>query len=225
MERVQKIISNSGYCSRRKAEDLISAGKVIVNDKIVKLGDKADPEKDEIIVEGLKIKRDKKIYIMLNKPKGYVCSLEDSHNKKGVIDLINIKERIYPIGRLDKFSTGLLLLTNDGDFANRVIHPSKKVKKKYVVKLEKNIDGKHLEKLNKRMRLRDGTVYPKTKKLTERKILIELEEGRKHIIKRMIFKFGYFAKELKRIQIGKLKLDVKEGEWRYLRKEEVGLFK
>ena len=118
-ERVQKIISNSGYCSRRKAEELIEKRKVMVNGRIIKLGDKADIEKDEIYANDTLIEKNKPIYIMLNKPKHYEVTLSDSA-EKSVLQLIRLRERIFPVGRLDKNTTGLLLLTNDGDFANKI---------------------------------------------------------------------------------------------------------
>jgi len=216
-QRVQKIISNSGYCSRRQAEELIEQGWVKVNGKTAKIGESAE-ETDTISIHGKKIPNPEKIYLMLNKPPGYECTL--ANKKKNVLQLVEVDERIYPVGRLDKYTTGLLLLTNDGDFANKVIHPSKKIEKTYLAKLDKNIQEKDLEKLNKGIRLRDGKVFPKISQISRSTIRIKIQEGRKHIIKRMLFKLRYFVKDLQRTQIGNLKLDIKQGKWRMLTEKD-----
>ena len=137
MERLQKFIANSGYCSRRKAEELISKGQVYVNGEMVtELGTKVSGN-ETIVVEGVTLgKQTRKEYYLLNKPRGYICSVSDDKGRKVVTDLINTNERIYPVGRLDYDTTGVLLLTNDGDFANILMHPSNEVEKTYVAKLE-----------------------------------------------------------------------------------------
>jgi 23S rRNA pseudouridine2605 synthase len=145
-ERVQKIISNSGYCSRRKAEELIARGKVRVNGRIIKLGDKADVSKDEIYANTTLIQPNKPIYIMLNKPKHYEATLSIDVDKS-VLDLIPIQERVFPVGRLDKNTTGLLLLTNDGDFSNKITHPRYEKEKTYFVKLDKKITDEDIKEI------------------------------------------------------------------------------
>ncbi|MGV8150471.1 MAG: pseudouridine synthase [Candidatus Woesearchaeota archaeon] len=218
-ERVQKIIANAGYCSRRHAEELISKGKVLVNGKRIKLGDKADPEKDEIIANDEVIKKSRPIYIMLNKPKHYEATL--APNTKSVLQLIPITERIFPVGRLDKNTTGLLLLTNDGDFANKITHPRYEKEKTYYVKLDKRIEERDVKKIEQGINLQDGWIKAKIKMYQKDQVEVTIHEGKKHIIKRLFFKQGYYVTELSRVRIGKLKLDVKIGKWRYLKPKEV----
>ncbi|MEM4230563.1 MAG: pseudouridine synthase, partial [Candidatus Pacearchaeota archaeon] len=146
-QRLQKLISSAGICSRRKAEQLIKDGKVILNQKIAKLGNKADPQTDLIIIEGKPLLFERKRYFILYKPKGYETTMFSKFQRKIVKNLIKTKERLYPIGRLDKNSEGLLLLTNDGDFADSVLHPSRKIPKIYVVKVKGIIGEDALQKL------------------------------------------------------------------------------
>jgi 23S rRNA pseudouridine2605 synthase len=224
IERVQKTLANAGFCSRRKAEELIIAGKVRVNGKVIHIGDKADIEKDEIIANGTKITKQRKIYVMLNKPVGYETTLSPDV-KKNVSTLITIKERVFPIGRLDKNSAGLLLLTNDGDFANKVMHPRYETEKTYVVKLDKAINRGDVDILKRGIKLRDGFVNAKLNLLTKDRLEVIIHEGRKWIVKRMFFKLGYYVQELVRIKIDGLKLDVQPGKWRFLTKTEVEMLK
>jgi 23S rRNA pseudouridine2605 synthase len=219
-ERVQKIISNSGYCSRRKAEELISKGKVRVNGRIIKLGDKADLDKDEIYVNTTLLEKNKPIYIMLNKPKHYEVTLSPNV-KKNVLNLVQVPERIFPVGRLDKNTTGLLLLTNDGDFANKITHPRYEKDKTYFVKLDKGISEKDIKTIEEGIHLEDGKIKAKIKMYHRDQLEVTIHEGKKWIIKRMFFKLGYYVKELSRTRIGTLKMDVKIGKWRYLNDKEV----
>ena len=217
-ERVQKIIANSGYCSRRKAEEFISRGKVRVNGNVIKLGDKAE-ETDEIYVDSYQIKKAKPIYIMMNKPKGYEVTL--NNDVKNIFRLIDIEERVIPVGRLDRSTTGLILLTNDGDFANKMTHPRYEKEKTYLALLDKKISERDFDLLNEGVHLMDGYVKPKVKLINKDRLEITIHEGRKWIIKRMLFKLGYYVKDLTRVRIGNLKLDVKLGRWRYLTRREV----
>ena len=218
-ERVQKIIANAGYCSRRHAEELISRGKVRVNEKIIKLGDKADPETDEIMVNDELIEKDNALYIMLNKPKHYEVTL--APGTKSVLQLIPIAERIIPVGRLDKNTTGLLLLTNDGDFANKITHPRYQKEKTYYVKLDRRIEESDIKKIEHGVNLKDGVIKGKIKVYQKDQIEITIHEGKKWILKRLFFKLGYYITELSRVKIGNLRMDVKIGKWRYLTKREV----
>lgn len=146
-ERAQKIISNAGYCSRRKAEELIEKGLVFVNGNKIKLGDKAVAGKDEIIVNGKRLEFSKKIYLIFNKPYGYLTTTKDPKNSKTIMRFIKTKERVYPVGRLDKDSEGLLILTNDGDFANKIMHPRYEINKTYFVAVDKKISDENIKNL------------------------------------------------------------------------------
>jgi 23S rRNA pseudouridine2605 synthase len=219
-ERVQKIISNSGYCSRRKAEELIAKGKVRVNGRIIKLGDKADLDIDEIYANTTLIERNRPIYIMLNKPKHYEVTLSQDV-QKNVLDLVHVPERIFPVGRLDKNTTGLLLLTNDGDFANKITHPRYEKEKTYFVKLDKGITDRDIKTIEEGIHLLDGKIKAKIKMYHRDQLEATIHEGKKWIIKRMFFKLGYYVKELSRTKIGNLRMDVKIGKWRFLNEREV----
>jgi 23S rRNA pseudouridine2605 synthase len=219
-ERVQKIISNSGYCSRRKAEEFIADGKVRVNGRIIHLGDKADIDKDEIYVNTFLIEKNNPIYIMLNKPKHYEATLSKLV-EKSVLDLILIDQRIFPVGRLDKNTTGLLLLTNDGDFSNKITHPRYEKEKTYFVKLDKKITDADIKKIEEGVYLQDGKIKGKVKMYHRDQLEVTIHEGKKWIIKRLFFKLGYYVKELSRTKIGNLRMDVKIGKWRFLTNKEV----
>ena len=219
-ERVQKIISNSGYCSRRKAEEFIAAGKVRVNGRIIKLGDKADIDQDEIYVNTFMIEKNKPIYIMLNKPKHYEATLSKDV-EKSVLDLIPTEQRIFPVGRLDKNTTGLLLLTNDGDFSNKITHPRYEKEKTYFVKLDKKITDEDIKRIEEGVYLLDGKIKAKVKMYHRDQLEVSIHEGKKWIIKRLFFKLGYYVKELSRTKIGNLRMDVKIGKWRFLTNKEV----
>jgi 23S rRNA pseudouridine2605 synthase len=219
-ERVQKIISNSGYCSRRKAEELIEKGKVRVNGRIIHVGDKADINTDEIYVNTTLLQKNKFVYIMLNKPKHYEATLSTEVDKS-VLDLIPVNTRIFPVGRLDKSTTGLLLLTNDGDFSNKITHPRYEKEKTYFVKLDKKITDKDIKEIEDGVYLQDVKIKAKLKVYHRDQLEITIHEGKKWIVKRLFFKIGYYVKELSRTRIGNLKMDVKIGKWRYLTNKEV----
>ncbi len=230
MERLQKIIANSGYCSRRKAEELISKGKVYVNGKkITELGTKVN-KTDAIEVEGkvLSLEEDKVVYL-LNKPRGIISSVSDDKGRKTVVDLIDTKKRIYPIGRLDYDTTGLILLTNDGELANTLMHPNNKVEKKYVAKLNKYFEISDLKKLEQGIKVDGVKCTPtrvKIKKNDKEKdysiIEISIVEGRNHIIKRVFMELNYLVDKLTRIEYAFLNLNgLKSGEYRQLSIKEV----
>lgn len=228
-QRLQKILAQMGVASRRKAEELIVEGRVIVNGKAVAVGMKADPTKDHIKVNGrLLTKPEPKIYLMFNKPAGVVASLSDPEGRPTVRDFLKgVKYRVFPIGRLDYDSEGLLLITNDGDFAHRILHPSKKTPKTYVIKVKGIIDEDAIEKLRRGVRLQDGLTAPsKVKKIRQSEsnswVEITIHEGRKRQVRRMLEKVGYPVIKLRRIAIGGLKLsDLKPGEIRRITVEEV----
>ncbi|MBW3014042.1 rRNA pseudouridine synthase [Candidatus Woesearchaeota archaeon] len=218
-QRLQKIMSEAGIASRRKSEELIEQGLVKVNGKTAKLGDKADPDKDKIEVKGKEIKREKKVYIIINKPKGILCSVSDDRGRKTVVQLIKTKEKIYPVGRLDLDTEGLLILTNDGDFANNIIHPRYNIKKTYTATLDKPLLLKDFQKLKQGLTIEDRKVNVFDLKQKNNQITLAIHEGRKHIIKKLFEKLGYKVEELKRTKIGNLALDLKPGEYKEVNKD------
>jgi 23S rRNA pseudouridine2605 synthase/23S rRNA pseudouridine2604 synthase len=221
--RLQKFLSEAGFCSRRHGEELILAGRVRVNGVVItKLGTKIDPEKDIVEVGGNRIEaKDDLIYIALNKPKGYVttCSRERG---KIVLDLIDIPERVYPIGRLDKDSSGLLLLTNDGRLHNMLSHPSFDHEKEYDVLASLPVSNEALGKMASGIHLLGSrTRTAQVKRISPDQFRIVLKEGRNRQIRRMVEKVGNRVKILKRIRISNVKLgNLKEGCWRYLTEKE-----
>ena len=229
MERLQKKIANSGYCSRRKAEELIKEGKVKVNGSVVtELGFKVE-NKDQVMVDDILIEDNTKVYILLNKPRGVVCTTDDDKNRKIITSLIDTDIRIFPVGRLDYDTTGLILLTNDGELANILTHPSSDIEKTYVAK----ISGKLLP--NELMTLKNGVVIDgkKTKraklkiksydKKTDTSIvIITITEGRNHQVKKMFEKVGHKVLKLKREKYAFLTLDgLSSKEYRTLTIKEV----
>lgn len=230
MERLQKVIANSGICSRRKAEELIAAGKVLVDGIVItKMGTMVD-EKSSIIVDGKEIEKEEKVYFLLNKPRGVVTTTNDDKNRKTVIDLIETNKRIYPIGRLDYDTTGVLLLTNDGDFSNLLTHPKNEIEKVYVAKLEGIIKGTEIEQLKKGVII-DENVKVKATRVKLRKVdndskksFVELtiHEGKNHQVKKMFEAVGFSVEKLKRERVAFLTVDnLKSGEYRELNKKEV----
>lgn len=227
-ERLQKILSARGICSRRKAEELILAGRVRCNGAVAVLGDTADPEVDEILVDGKPLPTPKEyVYIMLNKPRGYVTTLSDEKGRANAAQLIDCGIRVYPVGRLDMDSEGLLLFTNDGAFANRMMHPKHEVDKTYRVLVE-GFSEENLEKLKQPIELDGYTVRsPGVKLLRTRdrgqaQLLVTIHEGRNRQVRRMCAAAGMNVLRLQRISEGNLKLGSLElGKWRYLTPEEV----
>ena len=230
MERLQKVIANMGYCSRRKAEELILRGEVYVNGELVQeLGTKVDVN-DKIVVEGVTLnKRTKYEYYLLNKPRGVICSAKDEKGRKVVTDLIDTKERIYPVGRLDYDTTGLLILTNDGDLANLLMHPSNEVEKTYLAVIEGIMTTEEIYKLKDGVVIEGVKVVPKRVKIKKRdeaknkeKVEITIIEGRNHIVKKMFEAVGHPVAKLTRERLAFL--DVKglqSGDYRYLSMNEV----
>ena len=229
MERLQKVIANSGYTSRRKAEELITAGKVKVNDIVVtELGTKVT-SKDIVLVEGQLIKTVEKVYYVLYKPEGYVSTTSDEFNRKTVLDLVPSSKRVYPIGRLDYDTSGVLLLTNDGDFTNLMTSPKKHVEKEYHVKLEGLLRkeesalicrGIKLENYKtKKAKIKDVS-YNKKNLTTQATIIIT--EGKYHQVKKMFEFTGHKVLKLKRVRFGVVNLDkMKTGEHRLLKPYEL----
>lgn len=223
--RLQKYLADCGIASRRKSEELIQAGLVKVNGTITtQLGTKIDTEKDKVEYQNKTIKPESKfIYIMLNKQAHYVTSL--SHKgKKTILDLIDIKERIFPVGRLDELSEGLLILTNDGDFAYKLTHPKFEHEKEYIVELFYPITNTQITQLEKGIVLEGVKTYPtKVKQINEKTFSITVHEGRNRQIRRMCLALNLKIKALKRVRVGDLLIgNLKPGSWRHLTEEEVG---
>ena len=232
MERLQKVIASSGVTSRRKAEELIISGKVRVNGNVVKeLGTKVAGD-DIIEVNGATISRDNaKVYFLLNKPRGVITSVSDDKDRPVVIDYINTDKRIYPVGRLDYDTTGVLLLTNDGEFANILMHPNPKIEKVYTAKVRGIIKGEQINKLKNGV-LIDGRKTEKTHVKLRRVDLknntsyvsLILHEGRNHQVKRMFQAVGFEVIKLKRDRVGIFTLDgLASGEFRKLTPKEVAI--
>ncbi|MGN1337238.1 MAG: pseudouridine synthase [Candidatus Coprovivens sp.] len=231
MERLQKVIANSGLTSRRKAEELILAGKVLVNGRIVtELGTKVD-DMDAIVVNGKPLpKVNKKVYYLLNKPSGYICSLSDEKGRKVVTDLIEDKSiRVYPVGRLDYDTTGLLILTNDGEFANLLSHPSNNVEKLYIVTIDGILTTEEIYQLKDGIDIDGVKVVPTRVKVKKRNLnknteIVEfgIVEGRNHIVKRVFEKLNHPVIKLKRESYAFLNVvDLAYGEYRDLTPKEV----
>ena len=228
--RLNRFLANAGICSRREADKLIETGVVTINNKVVtELGTKVQPD-DVVHYGGELLQSQKKQYVLLNKPKGYITTMDDPEERQTVMELVHkaCKERIYPVGRLDRATSGLLLFTNDGHLTKRLTHPSGKVKKIYYVTLDKKVTQKDLITLVEGFNLEDGFAQadkvfylPETTKAT---ISIELHSGRNRIIRRMMEHLGYKVIKLDRVQFaGLTKKDIPRGRFRHLSEKEVGL--
>ena len=224
MMRLQKYLSTAGVCSRRKGEELILAGRVSLNGEVVtELGTKADPDLDLVEVDGkaVHIEQDR-VYIALNKPKEYVTSTRH-RGEQVVTDLVDIAQRIYPVGRLDKDSTGLLLLTNDGRLHHRLSHPSFDHEKEYVVRVAKPIPDGALERMAKGVAMMGTRTRPASiKRISRKQFNIVLQEGKNKQIRRMVRKVGNQVTDLQRVRIANIRLGkLAEGTWRHLKKKEL----
>ena len=231
-ERLQKLLSAAGVCSRRAAEDYLTAGRVTVNGETAQLGQKADPDRDEILVDGVPLGRpERPVYLMLNKPRGYVTTLSDEQGRPTVAELTaGAGARVYPVGRLDLDSEGLLLLTNDGDLAQRLLHPSHEVNKTYHVQVYGPVAGA-AEKLSAIRDLRGEPIRPASvrclwqgEKTAELEITIH--EGKNRQIRRMCARCDLGVKRLRRVREHTLELgDLPPGKWRYLTEQEIAELK
>lgn len=232
--RLQKFMAKCGVASRRKSEEIILRGRVEVNGKIVtELGFKVDEYKDKVKINGETINLEQeKVYIMLNKPTGFVTTLSDEFGRKTVLDLIKeIDERVYPVGRLDADTSGLLLLTNDGDLAYKLTHPKYEVDKKYIAKVQGIPSESKLNAFRNGLEIEDYTTSKADVKIIETKksssiLEIIIHEGKNRQVRKMCSKIGHPVIELKRVEVGKIKLGkLKEGTWRYLDEIELNYLK
>ncbi|MEK7307010.1 MAG: pseudouridine synthase [Nitrospirota bacterium] len=230
VDRLQKIIANAGIASRRRAEALIMAGRVTVNGAVItKLGTKADGEKDHIKVDGKLIHRkERDVYLILNKPKGYITTLDDPQGRPAVTDLLRgVKGRVYPVGRLDYNSEGLIFFTNDGNLAHRLTHPSRGVRKTYLVKVDGQLTDEEMTEIKNGVKLEDGLTAPasirKIRRTDENSwVEMTIHEGRKRQIRRMFERIGHPVMKLKRIRMGSLELgDLPSGSYRFLTIDEL----
>lgn len=228
--RLNKYIANSGMCSRREADVLISTGVVTVNGEvIITMGYKVKPG-DRVCVDGRELKSERKVYLLLNKPKDTITTTEDPSGRKTVMDLVKdaCRERVYPVGRLDRNTTGLLLLTNDGDMAKRLMHPSHKIIKVYEATLDKNISREDMLTISRGVSIEDdfipvdGIAWPDPAK--KNVVGIELHSGKYHVVKRIFEQFGYEVVRLDRTMFGPLtKKNLPRGTWRMLSEEEISI--
>ena len=228
MERLQKLIARAGICSRREAEKFISAGRVTVDGKIIReLGAKASINQ-KICVDGKPLHFDEEnIYLMLNKPRGYVSTVHDERGRKTILDLIDVSERVYPVGRLDLNSEGLIILTNDGDLTNSLIHPRFEVSKTYRAKISGEITEEKLDRLRAGIELDDGLTAPAEIYWLDKDLVeVTIREGRNRQVRRMFAAIGCDVKRLRRIKFAGLTLDgLKVGKFRELTAEEVARLK
>jgi 23S rRNA pseudouridine2604 synthase len=221
--RINKFLSESGYCSRRAADRLIEEGRVTINGKVPEMGTKVQPG-DQVEVDGKAINKieEEFVYIALNKPVGIVCTTDTKREPDNIVDFLNYPKRIFPIGRLDKPSEGLILLTNDGDIVNKILRARNNHEKEYIVTVDKPITKSFIQKM------RDGVPILETitrecvvEPINDRTFRIILTQGLNRQIRRMCEHFGYEVIRLKRIRIMNIQLDTPEGEWRYLSKKEM----
>lgn len=227
--RLNAYIAAAGLCSRRKAVELIKASQITVNGTVLEDPSYIVQPNDDVRVNDRRLKvRDSHVYIMLNKPKGYVTTVADERGRKTVLDLLGKipVERIYPIGRLDRETTGLLLLTNDGELAHALMHPRSGILKTYCVTLAKDLEDMHIAAIKKGVYLVDGRVYVDEIQLPDRKnrrvVLVTLHSGKKRVIRRLFFSLGYGVQALERVSYAGLTIrGLNRGEWRYLASDEV----
>ncbi len=231
--RLNKYLADAGICSRREADVYIASGAVMVNGKVVtQLGTKVRPT-DKVQYGGETLKREKLQYVLLNKPKDYITTSEDPQHRKTVLNLVekSCKERIYPVGRLDRNTTGLLLFTNDGELAKKLTHPKHRIKKIYHVVLDKSLSQKDMLAIAEGIQLDDGFIQPDKIAYVEsvagkREIGLELHSGRNRIVRRIFEKLGYKVVKLDRVFFaGLTKKDLPRGRWRHLEQNEVNMLK
>ena len=231
--RLNKFIANSGVCSRREADTFIENGLVSVNGvRVTELGTKVDPAKDDIRFNGSRIKGEKKVYLVMNKPKDFVTTLTDPHAERTVMDLISkslCPERVFPVGRLDKATTGVLLFTNDGELTHKLTHPKHEVRKIYHATLDKNLKKEDFDKILEGIELEDGPIAADALSYVEddkTQVGLEIHSGRNRIVRRIFEHLGYKVKKLDRVYFaGLTKKNLRRGAWRFLEEKEINMLK
>ncbi len=228
-ERLQKMMAAAGIASRRASEELIADGRVTVNGEVAELGRKVDPAVDVVLVDGERINIDPdRVYLILNKPRGVVTTADDPEGRPAVVDLVNLPQRLFPVGRLDMDTEGLLLLTNDGELAHALMHPSFEVERVYVALVPAPVRKKTLAELQEGIELEDGLARPRRVRVLEEersKALLEvvMTEGRKREVRRMLGAVGLKVERLARVAYGGVELgDLRQGKWRFLTSAEIG---
>jgi 23S rRNA pseudouridine2605 synthase len=223
--RLNRYIARSGVTSRRKADELILSGKVFVNDKVSsELGKIVEPG-DRVVVNGEEISLSEKVYLAFNKPTGYATTKSDPHERHTIFDILPNDSSLFPVGRLDRDTSGLLIITNDGNFAQNIIHPSKKIEKEYIVRTKNEITDDQTESLQKGIELEDGFAKPKiVVKNNSRELMITIEMGKKRIVRRLVNAVGNEVSGLVRTRIGDIKLDIPVGQTRALTGKEVAQY-
>jgi len=227
--RLNRFIANAGICSRRKADELIAAGVVSVNgEPVTELGFKVDPAKDSVRYNGEPLKREKNVYVLLNKPKDYITTTDDPQERKTVMSLVEkaSRERIYPVGRLDRNTTGLLLMTNDGDLAEKLSHPRNNITKLYQVELNKSLSQGDMNKISFGIELEDGVIKPDAVSYvaggSKKEVGIQIHSGKNRVVRRIFESLGYEVVKLDRVVYSNLtKKDLPRGRWRYLEDKEI----
>ena len=231
--RLNRFLAQAGICSRREADTLIATGLVMINDKVVtELGTKVDPTTDRVKYDGREIKFDTLRYFVLNKPKDFITTSKDPQNRKTVMHLIENAciERIYPVGRLDRNTLGVLLFTNDGDLAEKLTHPRNNISKTYLVELNKKFEADHSKEISTGIELEDGQIHADDiyfpNKNDRKTVVITIHSGKNRIVRRIFEHFDYQIKKLDRIDFaGITKKNLKRGQWRPLDEKEVGFLK
>ena len=228
--RLQKFLAEAGIASRRKCEEYIEQGRVKVNSEIAKLGIKVNPEVDIVMFDGKKIEnKEELVYILLNKPIGYVTTAKDQFSRDSVLDLVKVKQRIVPVGRLDMYTSGALLLSNDGDFVYKITHPKHEINKTYTVTLKGIVNNDEVEKLKSGVEIEDYITKPAKVKILKTdvekgisRLEITIHEGKNRQVRKMCEAIGKKVQALHRSKIGNLDVkDLKLGMWRYLKEEEI----
>ncbi len=227
-ERIHKILAHAGYGSRRACEEIIAEGRITINGRQATVGDKADPQQDDLRIDGQRVRPEQKVYYILNKPTGYLSTNSDPMGRRKVLDLLpGVPERVYPVGRLDADSRGLVLMTNDGELADLLTHPSHEVPKTYEVEVDGSLSGEQAEKLMTGVWLSDGRTAPARIKLLRRSatrtlLEITLREGRNRQVRRMLARLGHKVRSLSRTRIGNLSLrGLAPGKFRPLTEDEL----